>query len=222
MPVLARTRRMPPARTMLDVIRGGDAAARARCALRSMAARAKTRPSRGSPRPRSPGIRPCARPGKICAVAMNNSASNERKISAPDHPAFFLKPASCLVGHREPIRIRTLLRQRASGARARRRDRRARRATSPRATRSTPSSATRIFNDITGNGMRAEDRFHYWAVYAKKEQPERDGARRAAPVVRRPLQRHGHVRRDGPVARHEGRDRESRRPRPCTARSAAR
>jgi 2-keto-4-pentenoate hydratase/2-oxohepta-3-ene-1,7-dioic acid hydratase in catechol pathway len=23
-----------------------------------------------------------------------------------------------------------------------------------------------IFNDITSNGMRAEDRFHYWAVYA--------------------------------------------------------
>jgi 2-keto-4-pentenoate hydratase/2-oxohepta-3-ene-1,7-dioic acid hydratase in catechol pathway len=28
-----------------------------------------------------------------------------------------------------------------------------------------------IFNDITGNGMRAEDRFHYWAVYAKKGSP---------------------------------------------------
>jgi hypothetical protein len=45
-------------------------------------------------------------PGKILGVAMNNSASNERKISAPDHPAFFLKPSSCLIGHREPIRIR--------------------------------------------------------------------------------------------------------------------
>ena len=43
---------------------------------------------------------PVRHPGKICAVAMNNSASNARKISAPDHPAFFLKPASCLVGHR--------------------------------------------------------------------------------------------------------------------------
>ena len=28
-----------------------------------------------------------------------------------------------------------------------------------------------IFNDITGNGMRAEDRFHYWAVYAKQDDP---------------------------------------------------
>ena len=28
-----------------------------------------------------------------------------------------------------------------------------------------------IFDDITGNGMRAEDRFHYYAVYAKKDNP---------------------------------------------------
>ena len=49
---------------------------------------------------------PVRRPGKILGVAMNNSASNERKISAPDHPAFFLKPSSCLIGHGEPIRIR--------------------------------------------------------------------------------------------------------------------
>ena len=41
---------------------------------------------------------PVPSPGKICGLAMNNSASNERKISAPAHPAFFLKPASCLVG----------------------------------------------------------------------------------------------------------------------------
>jgi 2,4-diketo-3-deoxy-L-fuconate hydrolase len=48
---------------------------------------------------------PVRRPGKICGVAMNNSASNARKIKAPDHPAFFLKPSSCLVGHLQPIRI---------------------------------------------------------------------------------------------------------------------
>jgi 2-keto-4-pentenoate hydratase/2-oxohepta-3-ene-1,7-dioic acid hydratase in catechol pathway len=28
-----------------------------------------------------------------------------------------------------------------------------------------------IFDDITGNGMRAEDMFHYYAVYAKKDKP---------------------------------------------------
>jgi 2-keto-4-pentenoate hydratase/2-oxohepta-3-ene-1,7-dioic acid hydratase in catechol pathway len=113
---------------------------------------------------------PVRRPGKICAVAMNNSSSNERKISAPDHPAFFLKPASCLVGHREPIRIR-----RYYGS------------VHPepelavvigRITRDVPANSAldavygyTIFNDITGNGMRAEDRFHYWAVYAKKDNP---------------------------------------------------
>ena len=42
---------------------------------------------------------PVPEPGKICCVAMNNSASNVRKISAPEHPAFFLKPSSCLVAH---------------------------------------------------------------------------------------------------------------------------
>ena len=57
---------------------------------------------------------PVVRPGKICGVAMNNSASNERKISAPDHPAFFLKPASCpssvsrLGGGHWPIRAEPL------------------------------------------------------------------------------------------------------------------
>jgi 2-keto-4-pentenoate hydratase/2-oxohepta-3-ene-1,7-dioic acid hydratase in catechol pathway len=52
---------------------------------------------------------PIKNPGKICGVAMNNSASNDRKISAPDHPAFFLKPPSCLIGHNESIRIRRYL-----------------------------------------------------------------------------------------------------------------
>ena len=50
---------------------------------------------------------PVPRPGKICGVALNNSASNSRKISAPDHPAFFLKPASCLVGHGQPLVMRS-------------------------------------------------------------------------------------------------------------------
>lgn len=114
---------------------------------------------------------PVPRPGKICAVAMNNSASNERKISAPDHPAFFLKPASCLVGHRQPIRVRPYY-----GS------------VHPepelavvigRVTRDVDAANAldaiygyTIFNDVTGNGMRAEDMFHYYAVYAKKDNPD--------------------------------------------------
>jgi 2,4-didehydro-3-deoxy-L-rhamnonate hydrolase len=114
---------------------------------------------------------PVTRPGKICAVAMNNSASNERKISAPDHPAFFLKPASCLVGHLEPIRVRPYYgsvhpepelalvigtRTRDAGVDA----------------AIDAVFGYTIFDDITSNGMRAEDRFHYYAVYASEENPE--------------------------------------------------
>ena len=115
---------------------------------------------------------PVRRPGKICGVAMNNSASNARKISAPSHPAFFLKPASCLVGHREPIRIHDYY-----GS------------THPepelavvigRRTREVPVETAldavfgySIFNEITSNGMRAEDLFHYYALYASKDDPEK-------------------------------------------------
>ena len=108
---------------------------------------------------------PVRHPGKICGVAMNNSASNPRKISAPDHPAFFLKPSSCLVAHREAVRVRPYY----------------------GSVHPEPELAIvigsmakdvdavdalehvfgyTIFNDITGNGMRAEDLFHYWALYS--------------------------------------------------------
>ena len=153
---------------VLDIIRGGEPLQRA--LAKSLddirgdesVARIPTADVRWYP--------PVRRPGKICAVAMNNSSSNERKISAPDHPAFFLKPPSCLVGHREPIRIR-----RYYGS------------VHPepelavvigRPARDVPATSAldavygyTIFDDITGNGMRAEDRFHYWAVYAKKDNP---------------------------------------------------
>jgi 2-keto-4-pentenoate hydratase/2-oxohepta-3-ene-1,7-dioic acid hydratase in catechol pathway len=115
--------------------------------------------------------RPPVRPGKICAVAMNNSASNARKISAPDHPAFFLKPASCLVAHEEPIRIRPYYGSVhpepelavVVGTRARDLD--------PHRALDCIFGYT-ILDDVTGNGMRAEDRFHYYAVYASKTDPD--------------------------------------------------
>jgi 2-keto-4-pentenoate hydratase/2-oxohepta-3-ene-1,7-dioic acid hydratase in catechol pathway len=113
---------------------------------------------------------PVRRPGKICAVAMNNSASNERKISAPEHPAFFLKPASCLVGHREPIRIRRYYGSvHPEPELAAIIGRETRDVAAVDALESVYGYT--IFNDITGNGMRAEDRFHYYAVYAKKGDP---------------------------------------------------
>jgi 2,4-didehydro-3-deoxy-L-rhamnonate hydrolase len=153
---------------MQDVIRGGEPLKRT---LRASLDRIDSDESVA--RIRAADVRwypPVRRPGKICAVAMNNSSSNERKISAPNHPAFFLKPASCLVGHREPIRVRPYY-----GS------------VHPepelavvigRQTRDVPATSAldavygyTIFNDITGNGMRAEDRFHYWAVYARKDNP---------------------------------------------------
>jgi len=117
---------------------------------------------------------PIPRPGKILGVAMNNSASNERKISAPDHPAFFIKPSSCLIGHQQPIRVR-----RYYGS------------VHPEPELAVVIGKTArdvdavdalqavfgytVFNDITGNGMRADDLFHYWALYANdsEQEPER-------------------------------------------------
>lgn len=114
--------------------------------------------------------RPPVRPGKICAVAMNNSASNARKISAPDHPAFFLKPSSCLIAHGEPIRVRRYYGtvhpepELAVVVGRRSRDLDARGALGA-------VYGYTIFDDVTGSGMRAEDRFHYYALYPSKSDP---------------------------------------------------
>src|SRR5262245_8204562 len=151
---------------MLDVIRGGaPLLAGLRAALESSRGdRSIARFDVDSVAAWHPPVR---RPGKICAVAMNNSASNERKVSAPNHPAFFLKPSSCLVGHGQPIRVRRYYGsvhpepELALVIGEETRDIPAKRALDA-------VFGYTIFDDITGNGMRAEDRFHYWAVYAKK------------------------------------------------------
>lgn len=115
---------------------------------------------------------PVRRPGKICGVAMNNSASNARKIKAPNHPAFFLKPASCLVGHLQPIRIHEYYGSThpepelaviiGRGGRA-----------IPKENALDAVFGYTICNDITSNGMRAEDMFQYYALYASKEDPDK-------------------------------------------------
>ena len=170
---LVDVNRLVPASTpiedMLALIRGGAPL------LQRLSAALTNARSASSAVPRIPVADvawhpPVRQPGKICAVAMNNSASNERKVSAPDHPAFFLKPASCLIGHLEPIRIRRYYGSVHPEPELA--------AVIGRRTRDVPASDAldaifgyTIFNDITGNGMRAEDRFHYWAVYAKKDRP---------------------------------------------------
>lgn len=115
---------------------------------------------------------PIRHPGKILAVAMNNSASNERKISAPEHPAFFLKPPSCLIGHGDPIRIRPYYGSVHPEPELAVVIGREARDLGPDEALSAVYGYS-IFNDITSNGMRAEDRFHYWAVYASRDDPDR-------------------------------------------------
>jgi 2-keto-4-pentenoate hydratase/2-oxohepta-3-ene-1,7-dioic acid hydratase in catechol pathway len=110
---------------------------------------------------------PVRRPGKIVGVAMNNSASDARKISAPNHPMFFLKPRSSLLGHLEELEIRSYYGSVHPepelaviiGKRARDLD--------PREALDCVFGYT-IMNDVTGNGMRGQDRVHYYALYASE------------------------------------------------------
>jgi 2-keto-4-pentenoate hydratase/2-oxohepta-3-ene-1,7-dioic acid hydratase in catechol pathway len=113
---------------------------------------------------------PVRRPAKICGIALNNSASDARKISAPDHPLFFLKPASCLVGHKQPIEVydyygsvhpepelAVIIGKTCRNV--------------PAADAMSVVYGYSIMNDMTGNGMRAQDMVHYYALYPSKEDP---------------------------------------------------
>ena len=115
---------------------------------------------------------PVRQPGKIVGVAMNNSASDARKISAPSHPMFFLKPRTSLLGHLNDLELRSYYGSVhpepelavVIGRRARDID---------------PQEALdvvfgySIMNDMTGNAMRAEDMVHYYALYASPEDSTR-------------------------------------------------
>jgi 2,4-diketo-3-deoxy-L-fuconate hydrolase len=155
-------------RSMRELIAGGDTSLAAIEAAAGQASRSGLEALAVAPDAWYPPVR---HPGKILAVAMNNSASNERKISAPDHPAFFLKPPSCLIGHGDAVRIRPYYGSvhpepelaLVVGRRAR--------DVAPEDALDCVFGYT-IFNDITSNGMRAEDRFHYWAVYADPDNPD--------------------------------------------------
>ena len=115
---------------------------------------------------------PVRRPSKILCVAMNNASSNARKISAPDHPLYFNKPASSLVGHGRPIEVydhygsvhpepelAVII------------GKRARHLSADEAYDAVYGYT--IFNDITGNAMRAQDRVHYQALYASADDPDK-------------------------------------------------
>ena len=113
---------------------------------------------------------PVREPRKVLCIAMNNATSNARKISAPDHPLYFNKAASSLVGHKQPIvvydyygsvhpepELAVIIGKRAWQI-------------------SAEDAYDYVYgytnlNDITGNGMRAEDRVHYYALYASDDDP---------------------------------------------------
>lgn len=154
-----------PTDAMLALIMGGAGA----LAALARAATASTPPSGASVIPLAEVTwhPPVRRPGKIVGVAMNNSASDARKISAPRHPMFFLKPRSSLLGHLQELEVRSYYGSVhpepelavVIGKRARDLD--------PRHALECVFGYT-IMNDVTGNAMRGQDMVHYYALYASE------------------------------------------------------
>jgi 2,4-diketo-3-deoxy-L-fuconate hydrolase len=113
---------------------------------------------------------PVRRPSKILGIALNNSASDARKISAPEHPLFFMKPASSLLGHRGEIVVHDYY-----GSVHPEPELAVVIGRHCRAVRAEDAYDViygySIFNDMTGNAMRAEDRVHYYALYPRADDP---------------------------------------------------
>jgi 2-keto-4-pentenoate hydratase/2-oxohepta-3-ene-1,7-dioic acid hydratase in catechol pathway len=111
---------------------------------------------------------PVPRPGKIICVALNNSANASRIMSGPAHPATFGKPASSLLGHGRPIRLRKEFGRvhpepelavviGTSGADI------------PLSQAMDHVFGYTIINDLTSPDMRTEDTFHYRAIHPAKD-----------------------------------------------------
>ena len=113
---------------------------------------------------------PVRRPSKIVCVALNNSANKARILKGPDHPAFFVKPWSALVGHNGKLECRPeygrvhpepelaiIIGREAKNV--------------------SPETALdhvfgySIHNDFTSPSMRAADTFHYRAIHPKADEP---------------------------------------------------
>lgn len=113
---------------------------------------------------------PVRRPSKLCCVAMNNSAMDERKIKCPSHPAYFEKTQSALVGHGQPIRMRPAYgRTHPEPELAVVISRRTRDVTASQALQSVFGYT--IHNDITSPDMRTEDSYHYRSITPSKIVP---------------------------------------------------
>jgi len=114
---------------------------------------------------------PVPRPGKVICVALNNSANADRIMSGPGTPATFNKPATALLGHGQPIRLKQEYGRvhpepelavviGAGGADI-----------GPDEAMSHVFGYT-IINDLTSPTMRAADTFHYRAIHPKKDGTE--------------------------------------------------
>ncbi len=121
---------------------------------------------------------PVPRPGKVICIALNNSANADRIMSGPSHPAAFTKPASSLLGHGRPIRLKKeygrvhpepeLAVVIGAGGSGIARD----------AALGHVFGYT-IINDLTSPTMRAEDTFHYRAIHPRPDGAE--GSRTSTP-----------------------------------------
>ncbi|MBQ1442302.1 MAG: fumarylacetoacetate hydrolase family protein [Renibacterium sp.] len=113
---------------------------------------------------------PLRRPGKILCVALNNSANPDRIISGPATPAMFVKPASSLIGHGQPIRLRE------DYGRVHPEPELAVVIGIGGTDIAVADAASHIFgytiiNDITSPTMRGEDTFHYRAIHPEPDHP---------------------------------------------------
>ena len=115
---------------------------------------------------------PIRRPGKVVGVAMNNSASDDRKLSAPKHPMFFLKASSSLLGHQQDIEVRSYYGGMHPEPELAVIVGRTARDLKPETALDYVFGYT-IMNDLTGNVMRGEDMVHYYALYASADDPTR-------------------------------------------------
>jgi len=114
---------------------------------------------------------PVPRPGKVICVALNNSANVDRIMSGPSHPATFNKPATSLLGHGQPIRLKKEFGRvhpepelavviGTGGADIDRDD------------AMSHVFGYTIINDLTSPTMRTQDTFHYRAIHPRKDGSE--------------------------------------------------
>jgi 2-keto-4-pentenoate hydratase/2-oxohepta-3-ene-1,7-dioic acid hydratase in catechol pathway len=127
---------------------------------------------------------PVPRPGKIICVALNNSANVDRIMSGPDKPATFNKPATSLLGHGQPIRLKKefgrvhpepelavvigtgVIGTGVTGGTG------SSGADIDRADAMRHVFGYTIINDLTSPTMRTQDTFHYRAIHPKKDGSE--------------------------------------------------